>query len=284
MNNIEIESILKQAFLEDGAENDLTSISILGNNNHKKSFYLIAKSDAILCGSGVFIKAVEMFDVSSSIDWNFKDGDRIKSGDILCRGHGYLQELLQCERVALNLLQMMSGVATVTTNYVEAIKDYSTKVVDTRKTIPLLRSLQRYSVRTGGGVNHRYNLSSSIMIKDNHISACDGDVGKAISLARNSNFCGPLTKIEVECENESQLREALEANVDTIMFDNFAAKEISVLMKKYDIKNKRVQTEASGGISLDNIREYAQTGVDFISIGRLTNHLTASDISLEIEF
>ena len=211
------------------------------------------------------------------IEYLLKDGDEVAPGQIAARLLGPAETILMGERVALNFLQFLSGIATKTRKIVELIKDYPVRVVDTRKTIPGLRWLSKYAVRVGGGANHRFNLSDGILIKDNHIKAA-GSIREAVARARR--YAPHTLKIEVEVESLSELKEAIEAGADIIMLDNMPPDKIVEARK---IAGAKVILEASGGINEKNILDYAKTGVDIISLGALTHSVKALDISLDLK-
>jgi nicotinate-nucleotide pyrophosphorylase (carboxylating) len=205
----------------------------------------------------------------------FSEGAKVRKGDVLGEVSGKTMVLFAGERVSLNILQRLSGIATLTSRFVDAVRGTSANIIDTRKTTPCLRFMEKYAVRMGGGVNHRFGLFDGILIKDNHIEAV-GSITKAVSLAKKGHH---LAKIEVEVENLKDLREALEANADVIMLDNMSASDMHEAVK---IVQKQALLEASGNVSLDNVREIAETGVDLISVGALTHSAAAADISLKI--
>ena len=205
----------------------------------------------------------------------FDEGAKVRKGDILGEVSGKTKTLLAGERLSLNILQRLSGIATLTSFFVDAVMGTDAKIIDTRKTTPCLRFMEKYSVRTGGGVNHRFGLFDAILIKDNHIEAV-GSITKAVELAKAGYH---LAKIEVEVENLNDLQEAVEAGADVIMLDNMS---INDMKEAVNIVQKRIPLEASGNVSLQNVREIAETGVDLISVGALTHSAVAADISLKI--
>ena len=205
----------------------------------------------------------------------FAEGAKVRKGDILGEVSGKTKTLLAGERVSLNILQRLSGIATLTSLFVDAVMGTGAKIIDTRKTTPCLRFMEKYAVRMGGGVNHRFGLFDGILIKDNHIEAV-GSITKAVALAKAGHH---LAKIEVEVENLNDLQEAVEAGADVIMLDNMSVNDMKEAVK---IVQKRIPLEASGNVSLTNVREIAETGVDLISVGALTHSVVAADISLKI--
>jgi nicotinate-nucleotide pyrophosphorylase (carboxylating) len=214
------------------------------------------------------------------LETNHSDGDEVRSGTVFGTLRGYADVLLTGERVALNILQRMSGVATLTRQYVKAIEGTGAAIVDTRKTTPGLRSLEKYAVTIGGGKNHRLGLDDGVLIKDNHI-ALAGGVTEAVAAAKRT--AGHLHKIEVEVTNWAQLREAIEAGADIIMLDNQTPDEAAKLVGMSRNMNPNVLIEASGGMDLDRVRSYAEAGVDLISVGRITHSARAVDISFKIQ-
>jgi nicotinate-nucleotide pyrophosphorylase (carboxylating) len=260
-----------------GIGGDITSEALLLNmKNHKVRFVINTRDDIVLSGLDI---AEYFLQRHSNISYtkNFCDGDRVKKQSNIIEGEGNPLDILRLERVILNYLQHLSAVATLTHKYVSAVDGTGVKIYDTRKTIPGLRILQKYAVRCGGGYNHRLALDSSILIKDNHIAICGG-VHNALTMAKKS--APHYTKIEIECDTISQLREALDNGVDIIMLDNMS---ISELQEAVRINNKVAVLEVSGGVMLDNVRQIALTGVDMISVGKLTHSASAVDIGLDID-
>jgi nicotinate-nucleotide pyrophosphorylase (carboxylating) len=241
----------------------------------------LAKEKFVICGLKVVEAVFLSLDESSSgLETNYADGDEIEPGTVFAIQRGYANVLLAAERTALNLIQRLSGIATLTREYVRAIEGTRAQIVDTRKTTPGLRMLEKYAVTVGGGKNHRLGLDDGILIKDNHI-ALAGGVRKAVELAKKS--VGHLHKIEVEISNWAQLREAVEAGADVILIDNQAPNELKKLVEMARSLNPNILIEASGGINLENVRSYAETGVDLISVGKLTHSARAVDISFKIQ-
>ncbi|MCR8744596.1 carboxylating nicotinate-nucleotide diphosphorylase [Romboutsia lituseburensis] len=273
MNYLIIDNIIKDALREDIPNEDI-STSYTISESSVSTVELLCKEEGIIAGLDVFKR---VFNILGKVEVTLykNDGDRIYPKDKVAFLRGNTRNILQGERVALNLLQRMSGIATLTNLFVQEIKDSNTKILDTRKTTPNLRILEKYSVRVGGGNNHRFNLSDGIMLKDNHISACGG-IKKAIELVRsNASF---VRKIEVETENLEMVKEALESNVDIIMLDNM---DLETAQKAVDIINKKAITEFSGNVSLDNIKQIGNIGVDYISIGALTHSSKVLDLSMK---
>jgi nicotinate-nucleotide pyrophosphorylase (carboxylating) len=265
---------IRRALEEDVGPGDRTT-SLLIPEKKKSSAQFIAKGNLILAGLPFASLVFQLLNQAVRFRPFSADGDRIKKGRIIAEVSGYTSALLKGERVSLNLLQRLSGIATLTGIYVEKIKGLKAKIVDTRKTTPCLRFMEKYAVRTGGGCNHRFGLFDGILIKDNHIKAVGG-IPKAIERAKGGRH---LSKIEIEVENIRGLREAIDAGADVVMLDNMS---ISDMRKAVMVANGRVMLEASGGVTLANVREVAETGVDLISIGALTHSAPAVDISLKM--
>jgi nicotinate-nucleotide pyrophosphorylase (carboxylating) len=237
---------------------------------------VITREDAVLCGTQWFDDCFHPQDPLCEINWLVKDGDLIKSGQLLCELRGKARALLTAERSALNLLQTLSGTATRTKQYVDAVAGINVKIMDTRKTLPGLRHAQKYAVRVGGGHNQRFGLYDGILIKENHIAAAGGI--KAV-LAQAFRLAKPGISVQIEVENITQLEEALSAGAKLILLDNF---DLAGLRAAVQLTAKRAELEASGGITLSTLREVALTGVDRISIGALTKDLHAVDLSMRI--
>lgn len=274
MNNILLDKIINQALEEDLAWGDITTEGTVPSTK-KSSANLVAKQDGIICGLDVFERVMKIVDNQTSVIKNFNDGDSIKKGDKIAQIKGFSKSILSAERVALNLLQHMSGIATQTANIVSKLINTNVKIADTRKTTPNLRVLEKYAVRVGGGTNHRFNLADGVLIKDNHINAA-GSITNAVNSAKA--YIPHTVKIEVETENLEQVQEALDCGADIIMLDNM---DIATMRKAVDLINKRAITEASGNMGEKDLIEVASTGVDIISIGALTHSVKAMDISLK---
>ena len=273
LNYLIIDKLIKDGLNEDMPFGDVTTNSIIDENSNC-IVYLHAKEDGIICGLPVFER---VYKIVGNVKVNFyiKEGSTVSKGDKIGEVTGNTRNVLMGERIALNLLQRMSGIATLTKKYVDAIKGTTAKVVDTRKVTPLYRNLDKYAVFCGGGKNHRYSLSDSILIKDNHIDAAGG-IENAVNLARqNSSF---TTKIEVETECKNDVLEALKAKADIIMLDNMNPDMVKEMV---ELINHQAIVETSGNIVLENILDYAKTGVDYISIGALTHSFKVLDISLK---
>jgi nicotinate-nucleotide pyrophosphorylase (carboxylating) len=236
---------------------------------------ILTREPAIICGQAWVDACFHELDSSVRVEWIAAEGARVSSGQVLCRIYGPVRALVSAERCALNFLQTLSATATVTSTYVDAIRGTRARILDTRKTLPGLRHAQKYAVRTGGGMNHRMGLYDAILIKENHIAAA-GSLSLAVAQARALH---PAIMVEVEVENFSELREALSAGVDRIMLDEFELDELVQAVAEVD---SRVPLEVSGGVGIDRVRAIAETGVDFISIGALTKHVRAIDLSMRV--
>jgi nicotinate-nucleotide pyrophosphorylase (carboxylating) len=237
---------------------------------------VVTREAAVLCGTAWFDACFQELDAGVEIEWLVHDGDHVHAGALLCRIEGPARALVTAERTALNFLQTLSGTATATAQFVDAIRSTRTTILDTRKTLPGLRLAQKYAVRVGGGANHRMGLHDAVLIKENHIATA-GSIAGAIARARALH---PGLLVETEVENFGELREALAAGVDRIMLDEFELHELSQAVAEVD---GRVPLEVSGSVSIDRVRAIAETGVDFVSIGALTKHVRAVDLSMRIE-
>lgn len=275
MNKLKLRLQLEQFFLEDIGDRDLTSGLIFGENQTGKVVFL-AKDNGIFCGEEIIRSGYKVLNPAAEVNIKVKDGERIEKGQVLAEATGPVSDLLKGERVILNLLQRMSGIATKTSEAVRVLNSSHTKICDTRKTTPGLRMLEKYAVRCGGGFNHRYGLYDAVMIKDNHISFA-GSISKAVEEVRSK--IGHMVKVEVETETKEQVLEAVEAGADVIMFDNRSPEEIRKWISSVP---SVILTEASGGITLDNLSAYSDTGVDFISLGFLTHSVKSLDISVKV--
>ena len=265
---------VRHALAEDLGAGDVTAALLSAEGSSAAT--VITREDAVLCGTAWFDAVFAQLDATVRISWLEQDGDAIQAGQELCRLCGPTRALLSGERSALNFLQTLSATATATHRYVAAIAGTGAQILDTRKTIPGLRAAQKYAVRCGGGRNHRMGLYDAILIKENHIVAA-GSIERAISSARQLS---PDLSIEVEVENLEQLQQALAAHADSILLDNFALDDLPAAVT---LSAGRAKLEASGGITLDNVRDIASTGVDFISVGSLTKHIQAIDLSMRVE-
>ncbi|MBA2873638.1 carboxylating nicotinate-nucleotide diphosphorylase [Thermaerobacillus caldiproteolyticus] len=276
MNTMKLQQMLQQFFLEDIGDRDVTSETIFPNKKRATGEFL-AKEEGVLAGTDIIATGYHLLDREIEITLHKKDGEQVKKGELIATVSGPIAPLLTGERVILNLLQRMSGIATLTHRAVTTLNSAHTRICDTRKTTPGLRMLEKYAVTCGGGYNHRFGLYDGVMIKDNHIAFC-GSITKAVEAVRGK--LGHMIKIEVETETKEQVLEAVEAGVDVIMFDNRTPEEVCEFVQ---LVPKQIITEASGGITLENLAQYGNTGVDYISLGILTHSAKALDISFNIE-
>jgi nicotinate-nucleotide pyrophosphorylase (carboxylating) len=275
MNTLKLRSLIEQFFIEDIGEQDVTT-DLIFSDQTKGQIVFLAKEDGVFCGEEIIKTGFHLLNSQIDIDLFVKDGDRFEIGQRLAVVSGEVSALLKGERVILNLVQRMSGIASLTKKAVETLNSSSTRICDTRKTTPGLRMLEKYAVRCGGGYNHRYGLYDGVMIKDNHISFA-GSIKRAVELVREKT--GHMVKIEVETETKEQVIEAGEAGADVIMFDNRTPDEIKELIK---LVPDTIITEASGGIQLNNLADYRDSGVHYISLGFLTHSYKALDISVKV--
>lgn len=269
---------VKAALDEDVGTGDLTAQLIPAERQSRAT--VITREDAILCGRAWFDEVFRQIDSAVRVTWSANDGDRVSANQRLCVLEGRARSLLTGERAALNFLQLLSATATVTRRYADAVSGTGCRILDTRKTIPGLRLAQKYAVKCGGGTNHRIGLFDAILIKENHIAAA-GSIAAAVEAARR---VGGRVMVEVEVENLAELDQALEAAADRIMLDNFSRDDMRravASVRKH--RNHGVELEASGNMSLEDLRAVAETGVDFISVGGLTKHVRAVDLSMRFE-
>lgn len=280
LDNGEVFANIGDFLTEDLGRGDITTRSIVPRNVRGAGRFL-AKEPMVICGLEL-IEAVFMHldPEQPEMESFVAEGDEVEAGKSFARMTGFADVLLAAERTALNLIQRMCGIATLTREYVKAIEGTNAKIVDTRKTTPGLRMIEKYAVAVGGGRNHRLGLDDGVLIKDNHI-ALAGSVREAVRRAKES--VGHLHKIEVEITNWAQLREAIDAGADIVMLDNQTPDEAAKLVEMSRELNPKVLIEASGGISLENVRQYAEIGVDLISVGKITHSARAMDISFKIQ-
>ena len=273
LNYLIIDDIIQRGLNEDMPFGDITTSSIIPEDSTCTAS-LYVKEDGIICGLPVFKR---VFTLIGDVKCNLfkKDGDKVSKGEKIGEVKGNTQKVLMGERIGLNLLQRMSGIATTTYQYAKEIEHTKAKVVDTRKITPLYRHIDKYSVLCGGGANHRYSLSDSILIKDNHIDAA-GSISNAVALAKkNASF---TTKVEVETETKEEVLEAINSKADIIMLDNMSP---AMAKEMVDLIDGRAIVECSGNVTIDNIKDYAETGTDYISVGALTHSFKVLDISLK---
>jgi len=274
--NILIDKIIEQALLEDIGTGDITTESIIPFNLKAKGI-IKTSEEGVVAGLNITSLVFKKLDSEIIFQEKIKDGTQVVRGKVLAEITGPARTILKGERVALNFLQRMSGIATITSKFCQQVKGLPVRIVDTRKTTPGLRILEKYAVRMGGGYNHRFGLYDAVLIKDNHIAVAGGIKSAVNSIRKQISH---TVKIEVEVENLSQLQEALEMKVDIIMLDNM---DLNTIKKAVKIVKGKALIEASGGITLEKVREIAQTGVDLISIGSLTHSVKSLDISMEIK-
>lgn len=271
---ISMDEYILNALREDITYEDVSANAVMPCERQGKA-ELICKQDGVICGLDVFRRTFELIDDTSRFEVYFKDGDDVKRGEMLGILYGDIKAILSGERTGLNYLQRMSGIATITREYVKELDGCSATLLDTRKTTPNMRPFEKYAVKVGGAANHRYNLSDGVLLKDNHIGAA-GSVENAIKAAKS--YAPFVRKIEIETETLEQVREAADAGADIIMLDNM---DSETMKKAVEIIAGRAQTECSGNVTKDRLREIAATGVDFISSGALTHSAPVMDISLK---
>ena len=271
---INVDDYIINTLKEDITSEDVSTNAVMPENKQGKAD-LICKQDGIICGLDVFERTFKILDEASCFEANVKDGDFVHKGDLLGVIYGDIKVILSGERTALNYLQRMSGIATITREYAEELKGCKTVLLDTRKTTPNMRPFEKHAVKVGGGTNHRYNLSDGVLLKDNHIGAA-GSITKAIEMARA--YAPFVRKIEIETETLEQVQEALDAGADIIMLDNM---DNDTMRKAVEIINGRAQTECSGNVTKQRLKEIAEIGVDFVSCGALTHSAPIMDISLK---
>lgn len=268
------DELIRLALKEDMSHGDITTEAIL-KERVKGTAQLIAKADGIICGLGVFERTFKILDGETEFSFFLSDGDEVKKGEHIGTITGDMRVILSGERTALNFLQRMSGIATYTSETVKYLAGSKVQLLDTRKTTPNMRPFEKYAVRTGGGKNHRYNLSDGILLKDNHISAAGG-VKRAIYLAKE--YAPATLKVEVEVENLDMCKEAVEAGADIIMLDNMS---VADMKRAVELIAGRAKTECSGNITRDNVKSVISCGVDYISSGALTHSAPILDLSLK---
>lgn len=278
INQIEIDQIILNAFNEDIGDGDITTSATINNDVKGKAEFL-AKADGIIAGLDIVERVFQLYDSKLQFERKVKDGDKIKKSEIVAVVSGKAASILTTERTALNFLQRMSGIATYANQFAETVKHTGAKIIDTRKTVPGLRILDKLAVTYSGCSNHRIGLFDMFLIKDNHIAA-SGSITNAVTACKKFNSENRKSyKIEVEVTNLEQTKEALNNNVDVIMLDNF---DINMMKEAVKLINGRVLIEASGGVNLDTVKAIAETGVDLISVGALTHSVKALDISLNL--
>lgn len=271
-----IDDIIKTALSEDINYIDSTADLLIPEDSISNAYFM-AKADGVVAGLDVAARVFTMLDPEISVKCSVADGAKVSKGDRIAEISGHTCAMLKAERTALNILQHMSGIATYTNQCVEAVKGTKASITDTRKTLPGLRALQKYAVTVGGGRNHRFNLTDAAMLKDNHIDAYGGITAAVTELRKKA---GHMLQIEVETRNLDEVREALACGVNVIMLDNMTP---DMMKEACEIVGGKAKTEASGNVTLDNIRTVAESGVDIISLGALTHSVKAFDISMKWE-
>ncbi len=279
-SKLQIEEIIDRALAEDLGKGDVTTEALISSDQQGTGF-IVAEKDGILAGTGVAKQVFHRVDTELKVEILLEDGAGVKPGTKVAKVSGSIASILRAERVALNFLQRLSGIASETNRYVTRVEDLPVRIMDTRKTTPGLRPLEKYAVRVGGGENHRMNLGDGILIKDNHLASLRSqglNIKEIIARARQN--APQRLPVEVEVRTVPEALEAVEAGADIVMLDNMNLEDMRKAVKSI---HGRALIEASGGITLDNVRAVAETGVDFISIGALTHSARALDISLELE-
>jgi nicotinate-nucleotide pyrophosphorylase (carboxylating) len=273
----ETKSLVKQALDEDQAFNDISTLATVVSTRHVRAA-VVARKDGVICGVPLACEAFRQLDKSITIRIEAEDGTRVKKGNVLLSLSGHARGILSAERVALNYMQRLSGIATLTARFVDMVAGTNARILDTRKTTPGWRKLEKYAVRMGGGLNHRMDLRSAVLIKDNHLAAIGGDIAQAVTRARG--LARKDTPIQVECDTLEQVEQALEAGADSILLDNMSLDQLKAAV---ELCRNRATTEASGGVTLDTVRKIAETGVDRISVGALTHSPPALDVALDFD-
>jgi nicotinate-nucleotide pyrophosphorylase (carboxylating) len=278
MNLLDLEPLIDIAIKEDIGKGDITTNLCLTQKPIVEA-QIVANESGIIAGLNIAELVFKKISKKVKFEKKIEDGRKVKKGDVIASIKGDAQTILSSERIALNFLQHLSGIATLTSKFVEVVKPYKAKIYDTRKTIPGLRAIEKYAVKIGGGNNHRFGLYDGILIKDNHIRIAGGITQALKQIQQNLT---PRMKVEVETKNLDEVKEAVELNVDIIMLDNMSLELIHEAVKIIRESNKDILIEASGKINLDNVTQIAATGVDMISIGALTHSAKALDLSLKI--
>jgi nicotinate-nucleotide pyrophosphorylase (carboxylating) len=270
-------ALVQSALHEDGAFNDITTIATVVSDRRTRAT-MVARQAGVICGVPLALEAFRLLDPKASIRVDHEDGSAVKEGDPVLFVTGHARGVLSAERVALNYMQRLSAIATLTAKYVSIVKGTTARILDTRKTTPGWRALEKYAVRAGGGTNHRMDLSTGVLIKDNHLAALDGDVARAVTRARE--LAPADVKIEVECDRLEQVVRAADAGADIILLDNMSTEQMAECVR---MVHGRAILEASGGVSLTTVRAIAETGVDWISVGALTHSAPSMDLALDFD-
>ncbi len=273
----DVRAKVRVALDEDQAFNDVSTLATVVSTRHVRGS-LVARHDGVIAGVALAVEAFHQLDAGMTIRVDAEDGARVAAGASVLHLTGHARGMLSAERVALNYLQRLSGIATLTAAFVAAVAGTKAQILDTRKTTPGWRALEKYAVRAGGGMNHRMDLRSGVLIKDNHLAAIGGDIAAAVARARA--IAAPNTPVEVECDSLAQVEQALAAGADWILLDNMS---IEMLRDAVARCHQKATTEASGGVTLDSVRRIAETGVDRISVGALTHSAPALDLALDFE-
>ena len=271
---INVDEYILNTLREDITSEDVSTNAVMPEDRQGKA-ELICKQDGVICGLGIFERTFKLLDETSHFETEVKDGDFVKKGQLIGVIYGDIKAILSGERTGLNYLQRMSGIATMTREYMDELKGYKTVLLDTRKTTPNMRPFEKYAVTVGGATNHRYNLSDGVLLKDNHIGAA-GSITKAIQMAKA--YAPFVRKIEIETETLEQVKEALDAGADIIMLDNM---DNETMKKAVEMIGGRAQTECSGNVTKARLKEIAEIGVDFVSCGALTHSAPIMDVSLK---
>lgn len=270
-------SVVRAALKEDHAFDDITTIATVASNRRARGM-MVARATGIIAGTPLALAAFRMLDPNVVVRVDVPDGGEVEPGTPIMFVSGHARSLLSAERVALNFMQRLSGIATLTSRYVQKVRGTRARIFDTRKTTPGWRLLEKYAVRCGGGMNHRLDLSDAILVKDNHLAALDGNI--PLALKRVRRLAPEGARIEVECDRVEQVAQALDAGADVVLLDNMSPDEVRECVK---LAQGRALTEASGGITLETVKRVAETGVDWISIGALTHSAISLDIALDFE-
>lgn len=277
LKGAELQRFVREALDEDQAFNDLTTIATIVSDRRARAT-LVARGTGTIAGLPLALEAFRQLDPKATLRVEREDGSQVQKGDPIVFVTGHARALLGAERVSLNFMQRLSGIATLTSRFVKGVEGTKAKILDTRKTTPGWRRLEKYGVRAGGGVNHRMDLADQILIKDNHLAACDGDI--ALAVRRVREMLPRKLQIEVECETPDQVQVAVDSGVDIVLLDNMSLDE---LRESVRIAAGRAKTEASGGVNLSTVRGIAETGVDWISVGALTHSPPALDLALDFD-
>ena len=277
LSEVEVVRLVKAALDEDQASNDLTTLATVLPSRRARAV-LVARESGVTCGMPLALATFCRCDEKVEIRVDVEDAQHVEPGTTLFFLNGKARGVLAAERTALNFLQRLSGIATLTSRYVEAVRGTGVRILDTRKTTPGWRRLEKYAVRCGGGINHRETLADAVLIKDNHLAAVDGDIATAVR--RSRELSPPLTVVEVECDRLDQVRASLDAGADAVLLDNM---DLAMLREAVAIVAGRLVTEASGGVRLDTVRAIAETGVNRISVGALTHSTPAMNLALDFQ-